>query len=98
MELPLPADGAHAVAGARVLRRLGRRDSPPFLRQQPSRFVDLPAVAAVGEDAILANAFETSRQDVKEEATKKLGPCEAHHTSPAAVPVILPQEGHLPIV
>ena len=73
-----------------LLRRFGLR-----LSKQRTALGKLPGSVAIGEQPVMAQAGEASRQHMQEEAANELVDLQPHDLSPVAVGVVAPSEPHV---
>ncbi len=66
----------------------------PAGQQVPTKG-DVVAAAAIGEEAVIANAMKAVRQGMQKKAADELVGIERHHLGLAVLPIILPGEADL---
>ena len=94
--VPAHADVDSGHAQHQLLRGfLLRRFSLPRLSKQRTASGELPGSVAIGEQPVMAQAGEASRQHMQEEVANELVDLQPHDLSPVAVGVVTPSEPHV---
>ena len=84
------------IALAIVRGRIRRRQR--WCRQQKTTAGELGDTMAVGQEPVVADAMESVRKNVQQEATDEFVGAQGHELGPFVVAIILPAEADLSLV